>query len=60
MYNKCVGCRIQMCNSLDNTLIFLTSLTLNIIFNGDEIIDTHANIELHEAVSKYITQTNRF
>ena len=35
-------------------------LPLNIILNGDERIDTHGNIELHEAVSKYMTQTNRF
>ena len=40
--------------------IFLPSLTLTIILNGDERIDTQGNIELHEAVSKYITQTNIF
>ena len=40
--------------------IILPSLTLNIILNGDERIDIHGNIELHEAVSKYIAQTNRF
>ena len=39
---------------------FLPSLTMNIILNGDERIDAHGNINLHEAVSKYITQTNRF
>ena len=47
-------------NKLMLETIFLPSLTLNITLNGDERIDTHGNIELHEAVSKYITQTNRF
>ena len=40
--------------------IFLPLLTLIIILNGDERIYTHGVIELHEAVSKFITQTNRF
>ena len=47
-------------NQLMLEIIFLPSLTLNIILNGDERIDTHGNIELHEAVSKYITQTKRY
>ena len=47
-------------NQLMLETIFLPSLTLNIKSNGDERIDTQSNIELHEAVSKYITQTNRF
>ena len=45
-------------NQLMLETIFLPSL--NIILNGDERIDTQGNIELHGAVSKYITQTNRF
>ena len=47
-------------NQLMLETTFLPSLTLNIILNGDERIDIQGNIELHEAVSKYITQTNRF
>ena len=47
-------------NKLMLETIFLPSLTLIIILNGDERIDTHSNIELKEAVSKFIIQTNRF
>ena len=47
-------------NQLMLETIFLPSLTLNIILNGDERLDTQGNIELHEAVSRYITQTTRF
>ena len=56
----CVRACIVQWNQLMLETIFLPSLTLNIILNGDEKIDTHGNIELREAVYKYIAQTNRF
>ena len=42
-----------------NTAI-LPSLTLNIILNGDKNLSTRDNIRLYEAVSNYISNTNRF
>ena len=47
-------------NKLLLDTVFLPSLTLNVILNGDENLSTQDNIQLHESVSTYITQTQRF
>ena len=49
---------------IDNKLLlntaFVPSLTLNVILNGDKNLSTRDNIRLHEAVSNFILNTNRF
>ena len=47
-------------NDLQIETMFLHSLTLNIILNGDITLSAQRNIENHTAVSKYIMKTNRF
>ena len=47
-------------NDLQIETMFLHSLTLNIILNGDITLSAQRNIEIHTAVSKYIMKTNRF
>ena len=47
-------------NNLQIETMFLLSLTLNIILNGDITLSAQRNIEIHTAVSKYIMKTNRF
>ena len=47
-------------NYLQIETMFLHSLTLNIILNGDITLFAQRNIEIHTAVSKYIVKTNRF
>ena len=39
--------------------MFLHSLTLNTILNGDITLSAQRNIEIHTAISKYM-KTNRF
>ena len=47
-------------NDIDTKIqnMFLNSLTLNIILNGDINISAQRNIEIHTAVSKYIMKPN--
>ena len=47
-------------NDLQIETMFLHSLTLNIILNGDIALSAQRNIEIHSAVSKYTMKTNRF
>ena len=47
-------------NQLLLNTAFVPSLTLNIILNGDKNVSTRDNIRLHEAVSNFISNTNRF
>ena len=47
-------------NQLLLNTAFVPSLTLNVILNGDKNLSTRDNIRLHEAVSNFISNTNRF
>ena len=47
-------------NQLLSNTAFVPSLTLNVILNGDKNLSTRDIIRLHEAVSNYISNTNRF
>ena len=47
-------------NQLLLNTAFVPSLTLNVVLNGDKNLSTRDNIRLHEAVSNYISNTNRF
>ena len=47
-------------NDLQIETMFLQSLTLHIILNGEITLSAQRNIEIHIAVSKYIMKTNRF
>ena len=41
-------------------MAYVSSLTLNVILNGEENLSTRDNIIFHEAVSNYISNSNRF
>ena len=60
LFLECPSYLVQRNQLLLIETIFITSLTLNIILNGDDRIDTQGHTELHEAVSQYISQTNMF
>ena len=47
-------------NDLQIETMFLHSLILNIILNGDITLSAQRNIEIHTAVSKCIIKTNSF
>ena len=47
-------------NTLLHDTVFVTILSVQIILNGDNTISDHENMQLHRAVSKFITSSERF